>query len=107
MRARPIPALACRGVHTVAVTDASPPRGVLVQQLSPVEKEYFPAVTWDGRRTLPVLVFSDMGGIDIEEVAERHPEHVSRVHLSTLLPFSPYRAKEAVATVGVSGEDLN
>jgi succinyl-CoA synthetase beta subunit len=81
-------------------------RGVLVEQRAPVAKEYFAAVTWDGRRKLPVIVFSDMGGIDIEEVAEKHPEHVSRTHLSTLLPWSPFRAKEAVAGVGVSGDDL-
>ena len=82
------------------------PRGVLVEQRAPVEKEYFAAVTWDGRRKLPVIVFSDMGGIDIEEVAEKHPEHVSRTHVSTLLPFLPYKAKEAVAAVGVTGEAL-
>jgi succinyl-CoA synthetase beta subunit len=82
------------------------PRGVLVEQRAPVAQEYFAAVTWDGRRKLPVVVFSDMGGIDIEEVAEKHPEHVSRTHLSTLLPFSPHRAKEAIAAVGVSGDDL-
>jgi succinyl-CoA synthetase beta subunit/citryl-CoA synthetase large subunit len=82
------------------------PRGVLVEQRAPVAKEYFAAVTWDGRRKLPVVVFSDMGGIDIEEVAEKHPEHVSRTHLSTLLPFSPHRAKEAISAVGVSGDDL-
>src|SRR5439155_1287168 len=78
-------------------------RGVLVEQRAGVVQEYFAAVTWDGRRKLPVLVFSDMGGIDIEEVAETHPEHVAQVHLSTLLPFSPFRAKEAVAAVGVLG----
>src|SRR3989449_4282730 len=72
------------------------PRGVLVEQRAPVAQEYFAAVTWDGRRKLPVLIFSDMGGIDIEEVAEKHPEHVARVHLSTLVPFSPYKAKEAI-----------
>jgi succinyl-CoA synthetase beta subunit/citryl-CoA synthetase large subunit len=83
------------------------PRGVLVEQRAPVAKEYFAAVTWDGRRKLPVLIFSDMGGIDIEEVAEKHPEHVAQVHLSTLVPFSPYRAKEAIAATGVSGDDLN
>src|SRR5881296_3800467 len=82
------------------------PRGVLVEQRAGVVQEYFAAVTWDGRRKLPVLVFSDMGGIDIEEVAETHPEHVAQVHLSTLLPFSPFKAKEAVAAVGVTGEDL-
>ena len=83
------------------------PRGVLVEQKAPIAKEYFVAVTWDGRKKCPVLIFSDMGGIDIEEVALKHPEHVAQVHLSTLLPFSPYKAKEAIAGTGVSGDDLN
>ncbi len=83
------------------------PRGVLVEQRVPVVQEYFAAVTWDGRRKLPVLIFSDMGGIDIEEVAEKHPDHVSRTHLSSILPFSAYRAKEAIGAVGVTGDVLN
>jgi succinyl-CoA synthetase beta subunit/citryl-CoA synthetase large subunit len=73
----------------------------------PVVQEYFAAVTWDGRRKQPVLIFSDMGGIDIEEVAEQHPDHVSRTHLSSILPFSAYRAKEAIGAVGVTGDVLN
>src|SRR6185369_15964014 len=83
------------------------PRGVLVEERAPIKQEYFAAVTWDGRRKLPVLIFSDMGGIDIEEVAETHPEHVARVHFSTLVPFSPFKAKEAIAATGVTGDDLN
>ena len=75
-------------------------------QSTPVAKEFFASVTWDGRRKLPVVVFSDMGGIDIEEVAEKHPQHVSRTHFSTLLPPSTFRAKEAVASTGVTGQDL-
>jgi succinyl-CoA synthetase beta subunit/citryl-CoA synthetase large subunit len=82
-------------------------RCVLVEEKSPVAKEYFASVTWDGRRKLPVLLFSDMGGIDIEEVAESHPEHLSRTHFSSILPLSERIAKEAVAAVGVSGDDLN
>ena len=82
-------------------------RGVLVEQRVPVVQEYFAAVTWDGRRKLPVLIFSDMGGIDIEEVAEKHPEHVSRTHVSTILPFTAYKAKEAISAVGVTGDALN
>jgi succinyl-CoA synthetase beta subunit/citryl-CoA synthetase large subunit len=54
-----------------------------------------------------VLIFSDMGGIDIEEVAETHPEHVSKTHFSTLLPITPRIAKEGIGAVGVSGSDLN
>jgi succinyl-CoA synthetase beta subunit/citryl-CoA synthetase large subunit len=47
-----------------------------------------------------------MGGIDIEEVAETHPHHVSRVHFSSLHPWSPFKAKEAIAATGVTGGDL-
>ena len=53
------------------------------------------------------MIFSDMGGIDIEEVAEKHPDHVGRAHFSTLLPFSDFEAKEVIASVGVTGSALN
>jgi succinyl-CoA synthetase beta subunit/citryl-CoA synthetase large subunit len=82
-------------------------RSVLVEEKSPVAQEYFVSVTWDGRRKQPVLLFSDMGGIDIEEVAEKHPDHVSKTHFSSILPLTPHIAKEAIAATGVSGSNLN
>jgi succinyl-CoA synthetase beta subunit/citryl-CoA synthetase large subunit len=82
-------------------------RSILVEKKSPVAQEYFVANTWDGRAKKPVLVFSDMGGIDIEEVAETHPEHVSKTHFSSILPISPRIAKEAIGATGVSGSALN
>jgi succinyl-CoA synthetase beta subunit/citryl-CoA synthetase large subunit len=82
-------------------------RAVLVEEKSPIAQEYFVAITWDGRAKRPVLVFSDMGGIDIEEVAETHPDHVSKTHFSTILPLSPRIAKEAVGATGVTGAALN
>jgi succinyl-CoA synthetase beta subunit/citryl-CoA synthetase large subunit len=81
--------------------------GVLVEEKRTVEQEYFAAVTWDTRAKQPVIIFSDMGGIDIEEVAETHPEHVTRVHFSPVRPFSDYTAKVAVAQVGITGGELN
>jgi succinyl-CoA synthetase beta subunit/citryl-CoA synthetase large subunit len=80
---------------------------ILVEEKSPVAQEYYAGVTWDGRRKLPVLIFSDMGGIDIEEVAEKHPDHVSKTHFSTIFPATPRIAKEGIAATGVSGSDLN
>jgi len=82
-------------------------RSVLVESKSPIAQEYYVGVTWDGRRKLPVLIFSDMGGIDIEQVAEEHPDHVSKTHFSTLLPTTPRLAKEGISATGVSGGDLN
>ncbi len=82
-------------------------RSVLVEEKCPVAQEYYAAVTWDGRARRPVLIFSDMGGIDIEEVAESHPEHVSKTHLSSLFPATPRLAKEGVGATGVTGGHLN
>ncbi len=82
------------------------PRGVLVDSRVAVKQEYYAGVTWDGTRKRPVLIFSDMGGIDIEEVAETHPEHVGRGHFSTLRAPSDFEAKQVIASVGVTGRAL-
>jgi succinyl-CoA synthetase beta subunit/citryl-CoA synthetase large subunit len=83
------------------------PRGVLVDTKAPIKQEYYAGVTFDGTRKLPIMIFSDMGGIDIEEVAEKHPEHVGRGHFSTILPQSDFQAKQVIASVGISGSELN
>src|ERR1700750_221423 len=83
------------------------PRGVLVDSRVAVKQEYYAGVTWDGTRKRPVLIFSDMGGIDIEEVAETHPEHVGRVHFPPPRPFADYEPKQVIASVGVPGPALN
>jgi succinyl-CoA synthetase beta subunit/citryl-CoA synthetase large subunit len=83
------------------------PRGVLVDSRAAVKHEYYAGVVWDGIRKQPVMLFSDMGGIDIEEVAEQHPDHVARGHFSTLRPFSDWQAKQVIASLGISGTELN
>ena len=80
---------------------------MLVEGRQPVAQEYYLGVTWDGIAKQPVMILSDMGGIDIEEVAEKHPEHIAKMHFSTLLPFSEFRAKELVAQLKVPASDLN
>jgi succinyl-CoA synthetase beta subunit len=83
------------------------PRGVLVDSKAQIKQEYYAGVIYDGVRKLPTFVFSDMGGIDIEEVAEKHPEHIGRGHFSTILPHMDFRAKDVVASVGITGSELN
>jgi succinyl-CoA synthetase beta subunit len=83
------------------------PRGVLVDSRAAVKHEYYAGVVWDGLRKQPVMLFSDMGGIDIEEVAEQHPDHVARAHFSTLRPLSDWQAKQLIASLGITGSALN
>ena len=82
------------------------PRGVLVDPKAEVKQEYYAGVVWDGTAKRPLMLFSDMGGIDIEEIAEKHPDHVGRGHLSNLLPIADFEAKQAIAATGVTGRAL-
>ncbi len=83
------------------------PVGVLVDPKAEVEQEYYAAVLWDGRAKRPMMLFSDMGGIDIEEVAEKHPDHVGRGHLSNLRSISDFQAKQVVSKAGgLTGREL-
>jgi succinyl-CoA synthetase beta subunit/citryl-CoA synthetase large subunit len=79
------------------------PRGVLVDSRVDVKQEYYAGVTWDGTRKRPVLIFSDQGGIDIEEV---DPDRIARAHFSTLRPFADYEAKQVIASLGVTGRQM-
>jgi succinyl-CoA synthetase beta subunit len=83
------------------------PRGVLVDPKAEIAQEYYAGVVWDGAAKCPLMLFSDMGGIDIEEVAAEHPDHVGRGHLvSRLIDPPDFRAKEVIAAAGVSGREL-
>jgi succinyl-CoA synthetase beta subunit len=82
------------------------PRGVLVDSRVAVKQEYYAGVVWDGIRKQPVMLFSDMGGIDIEEVAETHPDRVGRGWFSNLTEVSDYQAKQVIASIGVTGSAL-
>ncbi len=82
------------------------PRGVLVDPKAQLKQEYYAGVVWDGVRKQPVMLFSDMGGIDIEEVNEQHPDRVGRAHLSNLVAAPDFRAKEVIAQTGVTGRQL-
>jgi len=83
------------------------PVGVLVDPMAEVKQEYYASVVWDGTAKKPLMLFSDMGGIDIEQVAEEHPDHVGRGHISNILPVGDYEAKQVIAATGVTGSQLN
>lgn len=57
---------------------------VLVEQLCPIERELYAAVLIDVASRAPLVLFSTEGGMDIEEVAEKHPDairkHVVDIH---------------------------
>ncbi len=82
------------------------PRGVLVDPKAQIKQEYYAGVVWDGLSKRPVMIFSPVGGIDIEQVAAEQPDKVGRRHFSTLSPVSDFMAKEVISSTGVTGRAL-
>ena len=82
------------------------PVSVLVEAKAGIKQEYYLGITYDAVAKQPVAIFSDMGGIDIEEVAEQHPGHVVKHNFSALLPYSDYKMKELIASLGITGRQL-
>ena len=95
--------------HTVLALEINGhmPRGILVDPKADIDQEFYAGVVWDGTAKRPVIIFSPVGGIDIEQVAEEQPDKVGRRHFSNLIPFSDFEAKEVIASTGVTGSDLN
>src|SRR5438034_4775811 len=63
------------------------PRGVLVDPKAEVAQEYYAGVIWDGTRKRPMMLFSDMGGYDVEDGGEEHTDHVGRGQLCHVPPL--------------------
>src|SRR6185503_1137165 len=70
------------------VTHQTGPDGQLVRRLwveagSSIAKEYYLGIVVDRERQLPTVIASSEGGVEIEEVAAKHPEKILKV------PYSP------------------
>jgi succinyl-CoA synthetase beta subunit len=62
-----------------------PVQKVLVEEALDIAREFYLGIVLDRARNSHLLMFSPMGGVDIEEVAEQHPEQIFRYPLHPLL----------------------
>ncbi|MFQ5710523.1 MAG: succinate--CoA ligase subunit beta [Candidatus Geothermarchaeales archaeon] len=79
---------------------------VLVERRVAVARELYAAATIDRFEHKPVAMVSSEGGVEIEELAERSPEKIKRLHVEPGEPLYLYQANELVADMGFSGRDL-
>lgn len=76
-----------------------PVRKVLVDEAAEIQTEMYLAVTNDRAARLPVLIASAAGGVEIEEVARRDPEKLSRVWVDPFLGLREYQARNLAASM--------
>ena len=79
-------------------------RRVLVEGGADIESEMYLSITVDRTAKKPLILFSTEGGVEIEEVAEKNPEAIVRLHVDPLVGLLPYQVREVVFAAGLEGD---
>ena len=74
--------------------DGVPVRGVLVEEALEIEKELYVGIVIDGGAGGVVVMASEAGGVDIEDVAEQTPEKIIRAIVDPVLGLQPYQGRK-------------
>ena len=82
-------------------------RKVLVEEAATIVKEVYLAVTLDRAVGKPVIIASESGGMDIEQVAHDRPEAILREPFDPFLGLQPFQARRVARALGFTGDTAN
>lgn len=81
-------------------------RRILVEEVIDIAQEFFMAVTYDTVAKDLLVIFSQEGGVDIEDLSATQPEKVQKELFTVRGRLPQYRAREIVSEAGISGRML-
>ncbi|MFP4252696.1 MAG: ADP-forming succinate--CoA ligase subunit beta [Guyparkeria sp.] len=98
-------------IGTRLITAQSGPAGLpvdslLVEPAADIRHEYYLAVTVDRALQRVVMIASPHGGMDIEAVAEAHPEAIHRAVINPTVGLVAYQARELAFALGLEAGQL-
>jgi succinyl-CoA synthetase beta subunit len=91
---------------TIQSPQGQPIDAVLVEEQIDVARELYLGTVIDNSAGKPVMIASAAGGMEIEEVAEQHPEQIHREAIDPACGFQGYQARALAFATGLDG-DLN
>jgi succinyl-CoA synthetase beta subunit len=77
---------------------------VWVERASDIAAEYYAAVVFDRGAKKPLVMLSSMGGMDVEQIAEEHPEKIARLHVDPLVGFLPFHGRRLAYESGIDAD---
>ena len=77
---------------------------VWIEAASDIAEEYYASIVFDRAAKAPLFMLSTQGGMDIEEVAERDPNAIARLHVDPLLGFQDFHGRRLAFEAGVAGD---
>ncbi|MFH1935517.1 MAG: ADP-forming succinate--CoA ligase subunit beta [Pseudomonadota bacterium] len=83
------------------MTKQSGPDGVVVRQLLieegiDIEREFYLSMVIDRATASPTMIFSQAGGMEIEEVAATSPELILKEHVDPAVGWMPFQARNFI-----------
>ena len=96
---------------TRLVTPQTGPEGVpvsrvLMEEASDVARELYLSLLVDGPTRLPVMMASEAGGMDIEEVARSTPEKILRSSIDPAIGFQPFQGRKLAYGMNLCGGQI-
>ena len=93
------------------VTHQTGPEGKVVQRVyiergSDIARELYLAITIDRQTGKPVVMASQEGGVEIEEVAAKTPEKIFKEEIEPGIGLQPYQARKLAFKLGLEGQQL-
>ncbi|MEM3926456.1 MAG: ADP-forming succinate--CoA ligase subunit beta [Desulfurococcaceae archaeon] len=80
---------------------------ILVEEKICVSKELYLSLTIDRSNRKLVYLVSQMGGVEIEELARKHPDKVRKIFVDPEIGYSSYMAREAVYALNLPYEKVS
>ena len=92
-------------------TPQTPPEGikvrkVLVEEASAIDRELYLSITLDRARATHVVMASQAGGMEIEEVAAKTPDKILREWAHPALGVQDFQARRLAFGLGLAGEQF-
>src|SRR4029079_12989039 len=93
------------------VTYQTGPRGqkvqrVLVEQGLRIARELYLGLVLDRTTERPVMMASPDGGVEIEKVAEEHPERIFKAFIHPAIGLSAYQTRQLAFALGLEGAQV-
>jgi succinyl-CoA synthetase beta subunit len=79
---------------------------ILVEQPSAIEKELYLSLLVDRAERKILIMASQAGGMNIEEVAEETPEKIILTHIDPAADLQPYQVRRIGFALGLSGAQI-
>src|SRR3954466_11550904 len=73
-----------------------------VERASEIDEEYYAAIVFDRSARAPMVMLSRMGGMDVEEIADRDPKAIVRLHVDPLLGFQDFHGRRLAFDSGIA-----